>query len=740
MEDRFGKLLNSPRHIARVSSWSEAQRLLSKASPAAVIVGPQLTEASQASEVVRLNDVLAKDGKKAYLLSPDAYGELATWTDMFDAVAAIVPPPQTSRQWQELGKLLTPHIQAAKQRAQVDQEASQRRAESAAKEPVTLVLRLPKITSGKLAKLPLSRVIYCLFARKKTGTLNLSSGSIQRRFAFHNGRFTEAPDHHDAEALSSAYAWPDGSFEFHGRHSVSGPHQPVYDVMIKGLKTHRSQRQVMGGLMSRMDTYPVMTHFWQHRRDAIKWAVLERFLARCDGKSSLEEIFSHMGNEVTDAFRSASFARDTDLVVFRSEKTPTQIQVEYDHESTATTSQNTSQKPTKSDRATGADRDELRAELQAFYESMKSMSAHDVFGIWEGCGREVVKETYYEMVKEHHPDVYGGNISGEIRTLAQRIFIEIRNSYSTLLKTEGEQTVPAPGHSTTSETTEARRKQVNTLRPGQINRSALGGEPSKSRPNPFGSTESGPIAMKRTPTSTHPDLEQQQKAAKKATAKKAKKSKKAQSKSTSKNANAKRPRRRDSSVDTPNSGLANAASSPEQRKEKLNRLKRRKTAPPGRKSTPIASSSTANTTKNDSADTFNLGYKKFKKHQYDEAFPYLKKAYQAEPENGLYMTFFAYCLFQTNPSKVKQSRKLLRKAIDSEHRQSLPDAHLFLGNILKAQDHEQRAYKHFKKALQLNPASRDAEREIRLYERRHGNKKKKRDSKAGGFFKKLFKE
>ena len=755
MEDDFGKLLGSPRLVARVSSWSEAHRVLSKSSPATVVVDAPLTETSQANEIVGLNDVLGKDGKKAYLLSPQAYGALSTWTDMFDAIGAIIPPPQSQRQWKELKRLLVPHMEAAEKEDQANAQATARASDGASKKPLELVLRLPKITTGQLAQLPLSRVIYSLYARNETGVLQLHSGSMKRRFAFHDGRFVEAPDHHNSEALTSAYAWPDGAFEFQSRHSLSGAPQPIYDLMIEGLSTHRSQRQVMSGLMSRMKTYPVATQFWDQRCETIDWPVLERFLALCNGDNTLETIFSQMGQQVTDAFRSAVFSRDTDLVVFRTDPTPEKIHVEYDHRTTATTSKNQAVQLTKAERATGNQRQDLQDELQSFNDSLKSMSAHDIFGVWEGCGREVVKETYYAMVKEHHPDVYGGNVSDEIRILAQRIFIKIRNAYTELLKSEGEQTAPPPGQSDTSEAHEQPRRSVATLRPGEISASAIQSEqsPDARSTNPFGATKSSPIAMKRTPTSTHPDLEQQQRAKQRADKKAKQRTKKKPAHKTpppkktapsSGNAKSQRPRRRDSTVGANSTGVGNGATNPEMRQKKLDRLKRRKTTP-GRKPTPISSSKPKrkSTSSGGANEAFNVGYKKFKKHRYEEAFPYLKKAHEADPENGLYLTFFAYCLFQTNPSEVKRSRKLLGKAIDSEHRQSLPDAHLFLGHILKAQNKEKSAYKHFKTALELNPTSRDAEREIRLYERRHSDKKKtkkSKDSKAGGFFKKLFKE
>lgn len=210
----------------------------------------------------------------------------------------------------------------------------------------------------------------------------------------------------------------------------------------------------------------------------------------------------------------------------------------------------------------------------------------------------------------------------------------------------------------------------------------------------------------------------------------------------------KRPRRRTSSLggtgrkrrssSSGGEGIDEASSDAEWRRERLQRLERSTSRT--RRPTPISGDKKAgipapkNKTK-PAQKAFNSGYKKFKNGTYRQALTDFQKAHQADPKNGLYMTFYAYCLFQVDPDQIKQARELLTKAIDTGNRQAMPDAHLFLGKILKVQGHPDRAHRHFKKALELNPGAREAEREIRLYEKRKGD-----GNKSGGLFNKLFKK
>ncbi|MBA2664636.1 MAG: tetratricopeptide repeat protein [Bradymonadaceae bacterium] len=136
-------------------------------------------------------------------------------------------------------------------------------------------------------------------------------------------------------------------------------------------------------------------------------------------------------------------------------------------------------------------------------------------------------------------------------------------------------------------------------------------------------------------------------------------------------------------------------------------------------------------------DYFNEGFKRFRHNQFPEALEAFEQALELEKNNGLYMTFYGYLLFLVDPERRDQSEELLRAAVKSGHRQALPDAHLFLGQILKLKGKIEHAHKHFELALALNPGSIEAKRELRLAEMRQ------KDNGGGdkpGFLKNLFKK
>lgn len=791
LEQQLGKLLETPDRVDRVCDLADAQQFLTRHSPAVVMIDSAVVSPAAAPQLVQLNDVLSKDDRCAYFLGDNPGGQLDQWIEMFDVVADDVVSPDDSSRLQQLLQRYLDDADAAEDPPTATSSNNSGADDSGADEPIEVVVRLPRITDGSLDNIPLGRVLYSLRLREQTGVLELSHRKMSRQFAFQAGRFVSAPDHDDLEALASAYAWDGGDFQFRSRQSLSGSPRSTFLLMIDGLKTHRGQRQLMSGMMSRMQTFPVVSQLWDERRELIDWKVLHQLLEHCDGSSTLETIFSKFGNQVTDAFAAAAFGRDTDLLVFRGDETDVPVTIQYDQSASISSSSKLvgssiaaeASEPaasSKVDRATGSDRPQLVRELRSFLRSVDSMSAHDIFGVWEGCGREVVKETYYRMVKEHHPDVYGGNVSSDVRQLAEQIFVHIRNAYTELLKVEGEQTTPPPD--TTSPTQQPGRRQTSTLHPGQA-QTPVGDatqQPNRSR------RTSTPIGLGREPSSAHPEYEAQQNSQRKGRSgrptpggtkkssssrpqrtsstsgtsrssattdrpgKSRKPKKSRQSKKPRKSKNSKKPRqsRKARQPDRKSGHNSRQGSDEEWRRQRLERLqqnsrkKRRRTASSagGRTSSSAGGNNTSSKPPEKRAqEAFNTGYKHYKAERYQKAYPLFEKAHKLNSDHGLYMTFLANTIFQLDPDRADRCIDLLEDAIETENRQALPDAHLFLGNILKLKDSEHRAYRHFKRALQLNPGSRDAEREIRLYERRHGKDGKDSDD-SGGFFKKLFKK
>jgi hypothetical protein len=97
-------------------------------------------------------------------------------------------------------------------------------------------------------------------------------------------------------------------------------------------------------------------------------------------------------------------------------------------------------------------------------------------------------------------------------------------------------------------------------------------------------------------------------------------------------------------------------------------------------------------------------------------------------------------LFRQDPAQHRFAETLLREVISEaekpESRQALPDAHLFMGHLLKARNQADKALVSYAIALKLNPGCVEAERELRRAELRA----KRLSSNPGDFLKNLFKK
>lgn len=423
--------------------------------------------------------------------------------------------------------------------------------------------------------------------------------------------------------------------------------------------------------------------------------------------------------------------------------------------------------------------DEVARHLRRLHQELKAQNHYQIFDLWEGCGRELVQQTFYKLVKVHHPDSYGGNLTDEVKRLAQENFLMVKDAYAKLRMAEGEQTVaqrpsspqelrisssqlpgldrelsgpismpprssvpdvtPAPTRTPTRQPiTTAPLHSLNHDRPTTAPVQAPA-QPTPSRPT----MTTAPLHSK--PDSTTEELDERAQALERL------------------RASTRRPLQA-YGIDSPMSDAIEAfaersnprisaptpqASPTQDRKALLEQIASKRPTPPpvqntqqasrAHMATPAPVRSGTRTPADEAKEAFNEGYQEYKLKRLNKALPLFKKALELEPTNGLYMTFYGQTLFKEEPDQRDKAEKLLRDAVITKHRQALPDAHLFLGLLLKTKPGgTDEAIRHFRNALYLNPASHEAEREIRLWERRHEEAANPTD--AAGLLKKLFKK
>lgn len=573
--------------------------------------------------------------------------------------------------------------------------------------PVRVQVHLSTRPAGTFDQVDLARALYTLALLKTSGYLALAHGALKHRYAFWQGRLLSKQQGRTAtlDTLARAFAWTQGEFKFTPAEFPEAPTEEPLSFIYRGLGRYRPARLTMQALMPQMKRYPTPTDLWESRRETLSsLSLLEKLMQACDGNTTLERAIATLGAQATDGFYAAYFATQTDLLMLRSDPTPQGILVEYNREVVKIQQQqvDAQRKSTKAWRAAGTDRLNLERELADFLARIERSTPYEIFDVWEGCGRELIQNKFYDLVKSHHPDVYGGNISGDVKRLAQEIFIAIKDAYQALLKVEREQTVPDPaqpsalGDEPSFAARPATRHQRQVERPNSSEDTGADDARARARQSQIdrlrAKRSATPIGLAREPSA---------------------------------------PLTRRQTL--PGMPVPHPPSAPS-KKDRLAKIARIRS-----RSNPGMSSTTGQLDPEETAQkAFNEGYTAWRENENIKlAAERFATAYNLQPNNAKYMTFYGYFLFLRDPNMREDAQRILEKAIELKDRQSLPDAYLFMGHLLKVQEKHREALKAYQHALKLNPVSRDAQREIRLYERR--NKSAAQEDSAS-FFRNLFKK
>ncbi len=709
--------------VVTSAQWSEAKDALFKERYDAVCIDYDAIKIEGLDAFILLDNVLQKEQTPAVLIlrkaSQRAKQFISSLDSFRDSIELEGADPTV--------ELLQPHLEALLDEPLAAEDPVA--AAEAAEEPVVVEVHLPSLDNGSLATVNLARVLYTLAQTGVSGALSLDNGSIHRRYAFSDGQPLVKPgaSFGELDTLASAFAWQDGSYAFEPGHVDDAPTEEWTSFVFRAIERHMPQRRVMQAMMPHMRAYPTPTHLGAKRHDAIKdEQVLDRFLAACDGATTLEKALASLGAQATAGFKASLFAHLTDLIMLRGQPTPQGVTVQYDEEVKQLQQQRVEEqkKTSKAYRATGTGRLDLERELREFLSEVEQATPYEIFDVWEGCGSQPIQTKFYEMVKSHHPDVYGGNVSGDVKRLAQEIFIAIKDAYTELLKVEREQTRPDPrppsAAQASSEVMTPSRATTNTSADSDISTERLRARrQARGTAVPSGIDELSFGAEQAASVAHEPPVD--------AAARKSRVERLKAKRSSTPIGLSREP---STPIVEGKSRRSPIRNSTKERRAKLDKIRRNSTT----------SGTTGSINSVDAAKrAFNEGYKAYRENENIAlAYDRFSTAYNLEPDNGKYMTFYGYLLFLHDADKRDEAQKVLEKAIEIGDRQSLPDAHVFLGHILKVQDKTNEAVRHFQTALKLNPKSREAQREMRLYKKRHHDQKDGGDGPS--FLKNLFKK
>ena len=704
--------------------WSAARDQLVARPYQAVCIDYASFRVEGLNSFVQLDNILQKDDTSGIVLLREETERAREFAETLDSLAEVVNlTDDTVRQFEKRLRRLVDR------KDDPDEASAARRP----RRPTTVEITLPDIARGDLDDISVARLVHVVAQQKLTGKLALVSDEMQRSFAFRDGDLLQKASVtiSDSGYLKAAFAWSNGRYRFEPKDDISGETIDPYPILIRGALDHLDQRKAMNDLMGSMQKYVAPTDLWEERREHLsQFDDLTNFVGHCTGDKTLEEALSAIASSSLKGFQAGHFALECDLVALQDEPINGTIKLRFSGGDLSRAVSISGGLAADHSEPSTEDRE---SELREIYRKVDNASAYKVFDLWQGCGEEEVRNRFFKLVKRHHPDSYGGNISEEGKELAEKIFIKIKRSYSELLKQEDKQTVPPsesktgdplveanesglgeslespsvtamgsgrldePEEDSASEPEEEEKEEeqkeaddpLETLRPGDGDESSNQRNPG--RPMAATDPNTSTLPSDQVPTADISDDERKKKL------------------------DQLRQRVKANRESQSNPGLKKESTlNPEERKKKLDQLRKSSSSKFEEKLKNLEPAEN----EEEAQQYFNRGYKAYKNEDHQKAKVYFTEAYDFDESNALYKTFYAYLLFLNDSSKRNKSRRLLTEALKAGNKQAQPDGHLFLGRLLKLEDKHKKAKKHFERSLQLNPDSIEAKRELRVYELR----------------------
>lgn len=332
---------------------------------------------------------------------------------------------------------------------------------------------------------------------------------------------------------------------------------------------------------------------------------------------------------------------------------------------------------------------------------LHAQSPYKTFELDKGCGEDAVRTSYYKLIKSYHPDVWGLLDNSADKVLAQDLFFAFKGQFESLLALEKYET---------ARTSKIQAAYVDPT--GQGHESSVGLVFDSD--GGFGLDDDSEVS----PTSSVDRQAQLQGLLRRTAQKNLRKTY-----DTLRSSHVERPPEQER--------VKRATIEPDARKEHMKRLLQRKETTQSQQ--PIAPKKPESSK---AQKAFNHGYRSYQASSWKHALEAFTYAFELEPDNGLYKTFYAYTMFLNDASCKLTALQMLREVADSKHRQAMSDAFLFIGYIYRTIEAKaDRAMAYFEKSLELNPHNTDAQNAQRL-EARRAKKVRGRPSSLSGLFNK----
>ena len=573
-----------------------------------------------------------------------------------------------------------------------------------------VTVELPDLSLGNLVDTPALQVFFGHWVLGHTGRLVLRMGRINREVAFSEGTpgLVDAPiiDPATRNRVLASLVWSDGTYSFHegsfatDRFCAFGdPLELIHSAIHQGL----SLNQVIAPLTPMLKRFPILTtrvHMFQ--RNISRLGRAESFLERC-GDQNLENIAGSMSEGMEETLKDALFCYYGGLIFFS--EGPIQGPVELRLETVKRFSPASEGASGPRREAGNLDEDAILADLSRQIRQYQGMTPYGIFSLEPGDGRNRVKETYYKLVKDHHPDTYALARSPDIQPMAEMAFRMIRDAYGSLMRSEKSDT-EAPRSTVTDQGTSGSPSFVDGSASGPHTgvRYAIGRGGRES-------IETTAIGMDSTPKA-----ENAEDAARKPEKPKPRDRRISKDKARKTNP----PRRRRKSRGKSHDVTADGPSTTQRRRfnrSNSGRIMARVKSDVGTEMDPKQLFKTGNTLLGSGSN--------------ERAMKAFEKALEKDPENTTYLAHYAWAMYLVDTEKAAKVTKLLKEAAKKGEGGSVEWPTLFLGHLMTAEGRADQGVEYYERCLQANPNNIEAKRRLRLHDMRK--------SAGGGFLDKLFK-
>lgn len=313
--------------------------------------------------------------------------------------------------------------------------------------------------SGSVADHDVATLMHGLHVRRSTGELLLRNATLTRRVVVFDGEFGtvfQAPSADDERKLLSTFGWREGTFEFTERdvpeaqfHSFGAP----LELIFRGVERHVGINELAVALGAELKRYPRRTDQVDRVARVLGLEDVQSFADASEGAETLEQMLARAGAATEEMLRNAFFGRIAGVIVFDAAPGTGVVPVAFDapQDSSGARPRIRATAPAaaanvvpasvrtsvSADAAqSGAQHRETYDRLGKLWNTISSQDGYETFSLKPGCGAEAVNRRFYEMVREYHPDRYARIQNQQIKTLAEKIFLHVRNLHTELVQRE----------------------------------------------------------------------------------------------------------------------------------------------------------------------------------------------------------------------------------------------------------------------------------------------------------------